>query len=182
MRRDEFERHEQSARDVIQRVGRASEDITVPPHFAAAGDGQGGGVDKGRARAFEYAQPVVALDVAGQAAGGHGAGVRCCRDWRPSPSMPPGSRRSPPGFPRPCCIRRLSRSVCGTRTLPAPRGSIRTPRLTPPSRATRCTSWCGPALRVTCWSRRSRPWRPPRRAASGSRWRLRRARRASGRH
>ena len=35
MRRDDFERHEQSAREIIQRLGRASDDVTVPPHFAA---------------------------------------------------------------------------------------------------------------------------------------------------
>lgn len=35
MRHDEFEQHEQAARDVIHAIGRASDDIRVPPHFAA---------------------------------------------------------------------------------------------------------------------------------------------------
>ena len=35
MRRDEFEKHEQSAQDIIQAISRASDDVRVPPHFAA---------------------------------------------------------------------------------------------------------------------------------------------------
>ena len=35
MRRDEFEQHEQAACDVTNAIGRASDDIRVPPHFAA---------------------------------------------------------------------------------------------------------------------------------------------------
>ena len=35
MRPDEFERHEKSAREIIQAIGRASDDVRVPPHFAA---------------------------------------------------------------------------------------------------------------------------------------------------
>ena len=35
MRRDEFEKHEQSAEEIIQAIGRASDDVRVPPHFAA---------------------------------------------------------------------------------------------------------------------------------------------------
>ena len=35
MRRDEFEQREQAARDVTNAIGRASDDIRVPPHFAA---------------------------------------------------------------------------------------------------------------------------------------------------
>ena len=35
MRHDEFEQHEQAARDVIHAIGRASDDVRVPPHFAA---------------------------------------------------------------------------------------------------------------------------------------------------
>ena len=35
MRHDEFEQHERAARDVINADGRASDDIQVPPHFAA---------------------------------------------------------------------------------------------------------------------------------------------------
>lgn len=35
MRHDEFEQHERAARDVINAIGRASDDIQAPPHFAA---------------------------------------------------------------------------------------------------------------------------------------------------
>ena len=35
MRHDEFEQHEQAARDVINAIGRASDDIQVPSHFTA---------------------------------------------------------------------------------------------------------------------------------------------------
>ena len=35
MRRDEFEKHEQSSQEIIQAIGRASDDVRVPPHFAA---------------------------------------------------------------------------------------------------------------------------------------------------
>ena len=35
MRRDEFEKHEQSFQEIIQAIGRASDDVRVPPHFAA---------------------------------------------------------------------------------------------------------------------------------------------------
>ena len=35
MRHDEFEQHERAARDVIHAIGRASDDIQMPPHFAA---------------------------------------------------------------------------------------------------------------------------------------------------
>ena len=35
MRRDELEKREQSAQEIIQAIGRASDDVRVPPHFAA---------------------------------------------------------------------------------------------------------------------------------------------------
>ena len=181
MRRDEFEQHERVARDVIDAIGRASDDIQVPSHFAAQVMAK---ADVLVAASFRLCPFGAARRWPGCRRGGSESPWRwssfVALELARSRSMPRGSRPLPPGFPRRRCIRRWSRNGCGKRISPAPPDSTRTPRITPPSRVTACTSWSGPVLRATCSSTRSRRRKPPHPAAFGCRWLLRRPELISG--
>ena len=82
MRHDEFEQHEQSAQEIIQAIGGVSDDVRVPPHFAARVMAKAEASTKhGRVRSY-LAGVLLPSMSSGQAEGCHGARLCCCRGWR----------------------------------------------------------------------------------------------------
>ena len=182
MRHDEFEQHERAAGDIIHAIGRASDDIRVPPDFRAQVMAKAEPLTSPRPAHLHWRSMALTWDVSEAVEGCHGAGL-CSRAGRCDPAvchLVQSLYRG--GFPRRRCTRRLSKKGYGKRISPAPLNSTRIPRITRPSRVTTCTSWYGPVLRATCSSPRSHRRKPPHHAASGYRWPLRRAAQVPGRH